>query len=437
MKLTSFTCHNFKSLRRIHMEPGNLSVVVGANAAGKSNLADAIDFLSEVYRHGLEVAVARKGGYENIAFRRMRRSKGDLSFEIVIEIPSAESKRFLPPAVHLPDLRFLHRFSLVARGYSIRAEFLVTSERLEVRGHAKDNWQLIATVTRDEENVIAVRAPKPGSGVPGIDRDVRRFLDFSDLRYIADKRQTLAQTELLASSVGRYTIGLYPFIRAASGIRVFRLSPSKTREFGVPTPRAELDATGENLPAVVDLLQKESPSEWKLVMEAMRTILPDLRGIHVSYTTSRTLGLDFEEQGVGRPWTVAEVSDGTIQTLALLATIFDPRYSALVIEEPENSVHPWVIRNILRACKDASKHKQILITTHSPIVMNAVKPGQVYVIWRENGESHVAPLSKLDPSFLKLWEEGQLSTFGFLDSGAVTQALPPENSQLDLGDLKA
>ncbi|MBI4502233.1 MAG: AAA family ATPase [Gemmatimonadetes bacterium] len=437
MKLTLFAANNFKSLRGIRVVPDDLSVVVGANAAGKSNLADAFDFLSEIYRHGLEVAVARKGGYENIAFRRMRRSKGSISLELAIEVTSEEARVALPNRMRLPDMQFTHRFSFAAHGYSIRAEFSVASEVLDIRVRVGDSWRRMTTVTRAEDNSIKIDTPAPDSGERTIDRELERFLEFSDLRYLVSKKQTLAPTELFVSSVGRYTLGLHSFVTGASRIRVFRINPSNTREFGVPTPRPELDSSGQNLPAVVDLLKKDNPDQWKLVMEAMRAILPDLEQIAVDYTSSRTLGLFFEERGVGRPWSVAEVSDGTIQTLALLIAIFDPRYSALVIEEPENSVHPWIIRHVLNACKQASKKKQILITTHSPIVMNAVSPEQVSVIWRAGGESHLAPLISLDKSFLKLWQEGRLSTFNYLDSGSVLEAIPPVADQLELGGLRS
>ena len=75
MRILNLSIKNYKSLRNIQLQPGPLTVVIGANASGKSNLADFFDFLSDLYRHGLAVAVARKGGYENIAFRKVRRSR--------------------------------------------------------------------------------------------------------------------------------------------------------------------------------------------------------------------------------------------------------------------------------------------------------------------------------------------------------------------------
>jgi len=100
----------------------------------------------------------------------------------------------------------------------------------------------------------------------------------------------------------------------------------------------------------------------------------------------------------------------------------------LVIEEPENSVHPWIVRHILDACREASTSKQIILTTHSPIIINAVRPEEVWVIWRAKGESQLAPLTWLDPEFLGMWEDGAIPTFDYIDSGALPHAIPPEPS---------
>ena len=185
---------------------------------------------------------------------------------------------------------------------------------------------------------------------------------------------------------------------------------------------------------MVDLLKRTRPKEWRHIISAMRALLPNLRDIDVDYTSMRTLGLLFDEHGIHRPWSVGEVSDGTIQTLALLVAIFDSRFSMLVIEEPENSVHPWIIRRLMDACMTAATARQIVLTTHSPLVINAVAPESVYVLWRDDGETHLGRLTALDPYFLEAWKSGKLPTFEYLDSGAVEEALPPA-PEPDLFDL--
>lgn len=440
MKIKQLSVQNYKSLREIHLSPGPLNVVVGANAAGKSNLADCFDFISEVYRHGLEVAVARKGGYENIAFRKMRRSRGAISIDLLVELTETDYEQFLPKRLlpdDLPRITVRHAFSFVTKGYSIRAEFQVVTETLVVERSYPGQPPVVALQLARSENQVSLLhlAPIESESKRAELIRLRRYFDFNDVKYFVEHKEAVSPNELFAVSVGRFVAGLRPFREAVERMRVFQISAPKSRKFGVPTPRPELARTGENLPAVIDLLKKES-KEWRSVLTAMRAILPNLKDINVDYTSNRTLGLFFEEEGFGRPWSVDEVSDGTIQTLALLVAIFDTRSTALILEEPENSVHPWIVRHVVEACRTASEHKQLFVTTHSPIVMNAVRPEEVWVIWRADGESHLAPLVALEPGFRTMWEKGSIPTFDFIDSGALTQALPPPPSIAPLDDAE-
>ncbi|HYW06589.1 MAG TPA: AAA family ATPase, partial [Longimicrobium sp.] len=65
MELRRLSIKNYKSVKSVEFTPGPLTALVGPNAAGKSNFADGIGFLADLYRDGLEIAVARRGGYEN------------------------------------------------------------------------------------------------------------------------------------------------------------------------------------------------------------------------------------------------------------------------------------------------------------------------------------------------------------------------------------
>lgn len=414
------------------MDPGQLTLLLGANASGKSNFSDCLDFISEVYRHGLEIAIGRKGGYENIAYRRIRRSKKPIQISICVELLPKDIRFFSrrDSRIQSLNLRVEHSFSFATKGISIRADFEIIRESLKICTKEQDDWKEVATISRTKEGFSYNASPEFNEKAEQTNTEQYDIASsFSELQYLKERMIKFPPTELLVSFIGRFVPVLYSFTTAVEAIRVFQISPTKSREFGVPTPSPELDRYGGNLPAVIDVMQKKNKKQWKGVMQAMRGVIPDLKSIEVDYTTSRTLGLFFNEEGFGRPWSVDEVSDGTIQTLALLVAIYDPESKVLVIEEPENSVHPWIIRQLIDACREASKNKQILVTTHSPIVMNSVKPEEIWIIWRTNGESIISGISGVDQDFLSMWRDGSISTFDYLDSGALPEAIPPAPSE--------
>lgn len=450
MPITSISIQNYKSLRSVTIAPKPLSVIVGPNSAGKTNFADCLDFIGEVYREGLEVAVSKKGGYENIAFRRQQRSKLPIRIEIVIELTGKEIGRSIgmpnperaTVSQEIERIRLTHSYEFVARSSSIRSPFHITEETFSVSELQKNVWKPNWSITKniqgysidmdeqiavsEEEKKIAIRAErKPSTRLSWVERfrDASTFTRFFPLE---DWKQ-FPKNELFMY-FARYTPVTSVFLNAARSIGVYQVNPRHARGSGVPSSHPQLGRFGDNLPAVIDEMKKNRPSAWSNVLEVMHSILPDLLDISVDYTSTKQLGLFFRESGYRRAWTVEEVSDGTLQALALLVAIFDERASLLVLEELENSVHPWIIRLIVDTCIAASETKQIILTTHSPVVIDAVSPDNIWVVWREKGESHISQLTKLDTEAMHLWTEGKLSTFGLIDSGIVSEATPPSPS---------
>lgn len=390
MRLKRLEIRNYKSLKDVAIEPTPLAVFVGPNAAGKTNLADALDFLGHTYRWDLESAVAQKGGYENICYRDARRSKDPIRFRIVSDLTLGSLDLFaLSPQERVErgdGIFFLdHLFEFRAKSRGIQSPFAVESERI-----------VVLSPELSEEVFRASRTE--------LDPDDR-------LRYgISDSVLMLKGLPFLASELRR--------------IRVFQLNPRSCRELGVPTPNPDLDRFGGNLPAAFASLKKGHPQEYAQVLEIVRRINPAVEDIDTDLTHTKTLALFVKEKGINRPWTSEDISDGTIQTIALLVAVFDPRTSLVVIEEPENSVHPWALRNLVEAFRVASEKKQILLTTHSPILIDQLKPEEVWVVRKPGTETKIDPLLSLDPSLEEAWGQGKFTLSEYLDSGAVPEAVP-------------
>ena len=230
--------------------------------------------------------------------------------------------------------------------------------------------------------------------------------------------ENLQATDLLTPGLGVFNPVVREFERRLAAIHLYRLTPLECRKPGAPTPNPDLELHGENLPSLVAFMQRHSPEAWDQTLTAMRLIVPGLSDIRTGFTHDRRLTLQFVEDGVGRPWTAEEISDGTIQSLALFAAVFDPRNPVSFIEEPENAVHPWIVRGFVDVCRQVT-YKQILVTTHSPALIGYLSPDEVVVLWRKEGRSELAPMTELDPEAVRLWSEGEVSTFDLVDWSAA------------------
>jgi predicted ATPase len=429
LELKHIAIRNYKSLRNVSLFPKSFSVFVGRNGSGKSNFADALDFVSTAYSDGLEHAVARKGGYENIAHRKERRSRSAISFELQLTDTIKDNDFALLVGRPLREktdrqsvVSFKHSFSIKTTGEGIRSEFRVVEESLEIikqsfTPQVNNGYEWIK-IERSNKNTVAL--------VGDLSTLLAQAVFYNAQSWNSHQQQEflLAPSELLFSFplirprlVSRFRLWL-------NGISISQVSPDASRHAGVPTPNPTLSTRGENLPAVIDWLQSKKQKEWSLILQAMKEIVPELTDITVSYLHTRTLGLLFKESGVGRPWSAEEVSDGTIRSLAMLTACFDPRISALVLEEPENSLHPWIIREVIKSLRKLSREKLVIVTTHSPIVLNTVAPKDVWIVFKKDGETNIESLISFDPNLESDWQSGKYRLFDYLESGAVSEAVP-------------
>lgn len=427
MRIRSVHFEAFKSLYDFTADLADLTVITGANGSGKSNLVDGLVFISNAYLHGLELAVSHGGGYENLAHRRTRRARRPIRTTVEVQVEAKEVAECLrysgirsrernkgKKRQQALSLVVRHDFAFRAVSQKLTADFEVTEESLSVETR---EGRLLAVIARQKGGGIKVTRESDTE-------DLSEFLD--DLLYAYEREKLLAELKPAPSDL---MIGRALFIdifwqvsRFLSSIRVFQLSPHTSRLPGVASPRAQLELHGENLPGAADFLRRNDAEAWASVESAMRTIIPTLEEISIVYTEDRRLAVQFRERGVGRPWNSSEVSDGTIQAFALLVAIFDSRVSTLVIEELENALHPWILRRLLELCQDSPR--QILLTSHSPVLLTAVPPKTVNLMWMEQGRSSIAQVASMDPEVAQQVLDGEITVFELLDSGSVTQALP-------------
>src|SRR5215472_13013669 len=83
MRVRRIDIQRFKSLYDLTLRPVDLTVLFGPNNSGKTNIAEGVDFVGEVHRFGLELAMQRRGGYEAMAYRKVRRSRQAMQFNVI------------------------------------------------------------------------------------------------------------------------------------------------------------------------------------------------------------------------------------------------------------------------------------------------------------------------------------------------------------------
>jgi predicted ATPase len=197
------------------------------------------------------------------------------------------------------------------------------------------------------------------------------------------------------------------------------LSVEKTRSQPEAGPQERLSKTGDNLPNVVQYLKEQHPERLECIFQTLRRRVPRLESVAAEVMQDGRLLLQIKDAPFDRPVLSRWASDGTLKMLAYLVVLYDPDPPQFIgIEEPENFLHPRLLPELAEECRAATERSQLLVTTHSPFFLNAIRPEEVWVLYRdEDGYTRARRASEIEgirrfvdegASMGHLWTEGHL-----------------------------
>ena len=348
------------------LELRNLNVLIGPNGSGKSNLLDIISFIRAA-KDDLRRPIERGGGVAEWIWKGSPQEPA--SIEVVVR--SGRST---------PAIRHVVRFRAEGQAFRLGYE--------EIDNEDLDDGQS-NTFYRSENDVAVIRRNGRKS------RLVRREFQ-PDLSVLSQLRDSEAYPEISCLVELYSQIRLYrdwTFGRST----VFR-SPQKA---DLPNDRLAEDFS--NLGLFLNRLGR-LPKTRAVLLECLRDLYEGLTDFNVSIQGGTT-EVFFTERDFTIP--ASRLSDGSLRYLCLIAILCDPEPPPLIgIEEPEIGLHPDLIHKIVDLMIAASSRTQLIVTTHSDILVDAVssQPEAVVVCEKHDGQT---VLQRLKSSHLKKW----LSTY--------------------------
>ena len=372
-RIASLRVENYRALRRVELsELTPLTVVLGPNGSGKSTVFDVFSFLSECFTVGLRKAWDKRGRFREL---RSRGSEGPLVFELRYR----ESQAGEPATYHL-EIDERDGAPVVAK------EWL--SWRRVARNVAGRPYRIL-DFTDGRGWVISGERPVP------TDTKVRERLDEPDL--------------LAVSTLGR--LGKNPRVatlrRFITDWYVSYLSIDEARGQPEAGTQERLTKSGDNLANVIQYLMERHPARLESIFETLRRRVPRLERVEAETMHDNRLLLRIKDAPFSEPILARFASDGTLKMLAYLVVLKDPAPPQFIgIEEPENFLHPRLLPELAEECRAATERSQLLVTTHSPFFLNALRAAEVRVLYRdEQGFTQTERVADL-PGIAAFLEQG-------------------------------
>lgn len=376
---------NFRSIEYADAYLAPLTLVVGPNGSGKSNFADAFVFVRDVASDA-SAAVPRRGGI--LGVRRWNRTR---PFDVTIDLRVARTKE------ELASEYAQHRFTL---GSGAEGKWHFKRETVEAdSAHHKVSFHI------EREGAKFTALPNEWPVRPSLEETTSAMLY---------ARQVMHR----------------PLLLALQSVKRYRLNSDAMRQPQVVSDMARLDESGANICAAVRRLA--NTKDFEVVKSAMRRIVPGLENIRV-VEVGRYLLLEFHQrQGSGdvAPFQATEISEGALRALGIIVAARQMRPNELlIIEEPEVNIHAGAASLLFDILKQASRRGAVLLTTHSPELLDAARDEEILVCAYRDGLTHVGPLASEQRQLVR---DGLFSVADLMRSddlrmeGEPPAAIPPE-----------
>ena len=378
MAIKSVRIANFRSFDDFELDLGQFNVLVGANASGKSNLLHVFRFLKDIADFGLKDAISLQGGVDFLTNARIGRSR-----PLSVTITADADERFSLRSKH-DDAASAASIGIQVRGVSYH--FSLNFPKNEDVAIVSDLLTLkcvFYTLSEQANDGSLGEQRELGKGtitLSNIHGDPRCKLDIPDSMPLAEedflppiwklRQETAPANLLLERRFLQHPLFLPPAeIFMGVGTAIYDFDSRQPKRATEIAGRSELAADGSNLALVLRKILGDDKEHrrFRLLVQA---ILPFVEDVAVEPFSDKSLLLMLKESYAPEtPFPATFISDGTINIIALIVALYFEDHSVVMIEEPERNVHPHLISRVVLMLKDKAEKKQILVTTHSPEVV--------------------------------------------------------------------
>ncbi len=169
------------------------------------------------------------------------------------------------------------------------------------------------------------------------------------------------------------------------GATVLRLDADELRKDSALIPKHAPVAfggdRGHRLAGIYDAINNRGDGSFGKISDQVRGLFPTIKNIRLENVTDKTKALEIELTD-GTKVSAEFMSEGLLYYLAFAAVQYLERPAVILVEEPENGLHPVRIAQVMKIFREISKTTQVIIATHSPLVVNELSPEEVSVVTR-------------------------------------------------------
>ncbi len=400
MAIKKIKVTNFKSFKELEVELGDLNILIGANAAGKSNFVDIFRFLRDIENSSLSNAIFERSGFENL-----RNLKAELGEPLSLEVVSEREFQIRVARVVIEIYETTYKCSIEPRDGEPRFQVGEDNLRHKCKFHRLDESGKIKKEDIYGEGEIIVSHTNGKVTVePKIDESVS--ISQEDI-FPPGSRDLSSRSAVLGSNTRFFQFSPSPSDKIFGDIAAYDLIPNYYGIFARNSAEAELHEDGSNLAVVLKRIMETEDGKRKL-LNLVTYLLPFVVDLDVGQNIDKALFTMSRERYFERFLPPRLISGGTMNMIALIVALYFEENPVAIIEEPGRGIHPYLMSGVIDMMRDASENKQIIATTHNPEMVRYADKKDILLISRDDeGFSSICrPVEKEDVKAFLEKEDG-------------------------------
>lgn len=364
---------NYGCLRYVDVPMDRFHVLIGPNASGKSTLMDAIKFVSDVVRDGVDSAVQdRTANFADLVWGRPEQPE-EQRFEIALEFELPEDvQALIPLGPHFNRFRYQ-----MAIGPDVESGLIVLQEE---RGTLVSNQpaaprQLpmfpdpvspLTTIMQRQSPGTRMVFSKSKTGRSRYHPETVKDPGTQGWRPAFNLGANRSAMSILPDNIADYPVTTRVLAYLRDKVMSLALNSEQMRQASRPGMGGDLRPDGSNVPWVADALLEQAPeraNDWIGHIQCALDGFQSVKVIDRPDDRHKYLMLKYSNGLEVPSW---KASDGTLRLLALTMLAYMPPSSGLyMIEEPENGIHPGALQDVFDSLSSVYE-AQVLLATHSP-----------------------------------------------------------------------
>jgi predicted ATPase len=367
MKIEMLEIHNYKVLQNVKIDNlGSMAVFLGENGVGKTTLFDVFGFMKSCLTENVRSALQARGGYAEV---HSRDAQGDI--QIIFKYRISPDKPLCSYELHI--------------GLKGKKNPVINRERLSYRrGSGGRPWNFIDFSMGKGEAIT-----NEGALQENIEDAERENFNLAAPDILAIK--SLGQMQKFSAAV--------EFRKFLEDWFVSDFQIDKMKLTQDVSYNESLTRKGDNIANVAQFLFDQHPDRFNKILEKIKKRIPGVTKVEAKTNEEGGILLKFQDGHFKDPFASRYISDGTIKMFAYLVMLADPNpHMLLCIEEPENQLYPRLLEILAEEFKEyASAGGQVFISTHSPDLVNALEPGELFFIRKQDsGYSAIKSIGEND-----------------------------------------